>query len=190
MSSSLESRFVRINSWFCLCPLFLKNLSSKLAQMACQGNLCHSFQSFNTCYTDTGLWGLYVVCEPSTVKDMMHFTQMEWSVHTCTQRSNFHEQIVLKTKTWLSCRMSLCTSVTESEVARAKNLLKTNMLLHLDGKWVPLADWAHAVLVFVSNNSFLIAAPQDPHPSVRTSADRCCVIVVGSRCMSWRQELM
>lgn len=30
--------------------------------------------------------------------------------------------------------MSLCTSVTESEVARAKNLLKTNMLLHLDGK--------------------------------------------------------
>ena len=30
--------------------------------------------------------------------------------------------------------MSLCTSVSESEVARAKNLLKTNMLLHLDGK--------------------------------------------------------
>ncbi|XP_013917072.1 PREDICTED: mitochondrial-processing peptidase subunit beta [Thamnophis sirtalis] len=33
------------------------NLSSKLAQAACHGNLCHSFQSFNTCYTDTGLWG-------------------------------------------------------------------------------------------------------------------------------------
>lgn len=30
-------------------------------------------------------------------------------------------------------RMSLCTSVTDGEVARAKNLLKTNMLLHLDG---------------------------------------------------------
>lgn len=30
-------------------------------------------------------------------------------------------------------RMRLCTSVTESEVARAKNLLKTNMLLQLDG---------------------------------------------------------
>lgn len=30
--------------------------------------------------------------------------------------------------------MTLCTSVTEGEVARAKNLLKTNMLLHLDGK--------------------------------------------------------
>lgn len=57
----------------------LQNLSSKLAQMSCQGNLCHSFQSFNTCYTDTGLWGLYMVCEPGTVRDMMHFTQMEWS---------------------------------------------------------------------------------------------------------------
>lgn len=31
-------------------------------------------------------------------------------------------------------RMRLCTNVTESEVARAKNLLKTNMLLQLDGK--------------------------------------------------------
>lgn len=63
----------------------VQNLSSKLAQIACQGNMCHSFQSFNTCYTDTGLWGLYVVCEPSTIKDMMHFTQMEWSVQTCAQ---------------------------------------------------------------------------------------------------------
>ncbi|CAJ0960996.1 unnamed protein product [Ranitomeya imitator] len=31
-------------------------------------------------------------------------------------------------------QIRLCTSVTESEVARAKNLLKTNMLLQLDGK--------------------------------------------------------
>lgn len=34
----------------------------------------------------------------------------------------------------LVLRMALCTSVTENEVARAKNLLKTNMLLHLDGR--------------------------------------------------------
>ncbi|KAG7215841.1 hypothetical protein INR49_021813, partial [Caranx melampygus] len=98
------------------------NLSSKLAQMACQGNLCHSFQSFNTCYTDTGLWGLYMVCEPGTVNDMMHFTQMEW--------------------------MSLCTSVTESEVARAKNLLKTNMLLHLDGSTPICEDIGRQMLCY------------------------------------------
>uniref|UniRef100_A0A8C4IRW5 Mitochondrial-processing peptidase subunit beta n=1 Tax=Dicentrarchus labrax TaxID=13489 RepID=A0A8C4IRW5_DICLA len=98
------------------------NLSSKLAQMACQGNLCHSFQSFNTCYTDTGLWGLYMVCEPGTINDMMHFTQMEW--------------------------MSLCTSVTETEVARAKNLLKTNMLLHLDGSTPICEDIGRQMLCY------------------------------------------
>ena len=31
------------------------------------------------------------------------------------------------------CRMRLCTFVTDFEVQRAKNLLKTNMLLMLDG---------------------------------------------------------
>ncbi|KAF7228897.1 mitochondrial-processing peptidase subunit beta [Nothobranchius furzeri] len=98
------------------------NLSSKLAQMACQGNLCHSFQSFNTCYTDTGLWGLYMVCEPGTISDMMHFTQREW--------------------------MSLCTSVTEAEVARAKNLLKTNMLLHLDGSTPICEDIGRQMLCY------------------------------------------
>lgn len=31
--------------------------------------------------------------------------------------------------------MRLCTDVTEAEVDRAKNLLKTNMLLQLDGRF-------------------------------------------------------
>lgn len=56
----------------------LQNLSSKLAQLTCHGNLCHSFQSFNTSYTDTGLWGIYMVCEPATVADMLHVVQKEW----------------------------------------------------------------------------------------------------------------
>lgn len=81
----------------------LQNLSSKLAQMACQGNLCHSFQSFNTCYTDTGLWGLYVVCEPSTVKDMMHFTQMEWSVHRGMQSSPIYADCFKTKNHWSVC---------------------------------------------------------------------------------------
>ena len=36
-------------------------------------------------------------------------------------------------------RMRLCSSVTEFEVTRAKNLLKTNMLLQLDGS-TPIAE--------------------------------------------------
>uniref|UniRef100_A0ABI7XWF9 Mitochondrial-processing peptidase subunit beta n=1 Tax=Felis catus TaxID=9685 RepID=A0ABI7XWF9_FELCA len=98
------------------------NLSSKLAQLTCHGNLCHSFQSFNTSYTDTGLWGIYMVCEPATIADMLHVVQKEW--------------------------MRLCTSVTESEVARAKNLLKTNMLLQLDGSTPICEDIGRQMLCY------------------------------------------
>merc|ERR1719394_128155 len=59
------------------------NNSSRLAQYCAELGIAHSFQSFNTCYKDTGLWGIYLV--------------------------------------------------TDFEVNRAKNLLKTNMLLQLDG---------------------------------------------------------
>ncbi|PWA14702.1 hypothetical protein CCH79_00014361 [Gambusia affinis] len=44
--------------------------------------------------------------------------------------------------------MSLCTSVTESEVARAKNLLKTNMLLHLDGSTPICEDIGRQMLCY------------------------------------------
>lgn len=71
--------------------------------------LCHSYQSFNTCYKDTGLWGIYVVCEPSTCEDIVSNSLNEF--------------------------MRLCNNVTDAEVDRAKNLLHTNMLLQLDGKF-------------------------------------------------------
>ncbi|PNF21225.1 Mitochondrial-processing peptidase subunit beta [Cryptotermes secundus] len=83
------------------------NNASRLATAATESNLAHSFQSFNTCYTDTGLWGIYFVCDPLKCEDMLYNVQSEW--------------------------MRLCTSVTESEVERARNLLKTSMLLQLDG---------------------------------------------------------
>ena len=34
--------------------------------------------------------------------------------------------------------MRLCTSVTEAEVTRAKNMLKTNMLLQFDGNLIEM----------------------------------------------------
>lgn len=39
------------------------NNANRLARFADSLNLCHSFQSFNTCYKDTGLWGAYFVCD-------------------------------------------------------------------------------------------------------------------------------
>jgi len=83
------------------------NVGSRLAQLSGQHNLCHSFQAFNTCYADTGLWGVYFVTDRLKIDDFMMALQDEW--------------------------IKLCTQVTESEVTRAKNLLRTNMLLQLDG---------------------------------------------------------
>ncbi|XP_075992933.1 ubiquinol-cytochrome c reductase core protein 1 [Anticarsia gemmatalis] len=98
------------------------NNASYLARAASAGNLCHSFQSFNTCYKDTGLWGIYFVAEGLQLDDMVHNIQGEW--------------------------MKLCTSVTEGEVERAKNLLKTNMLLQLDGTTPVCEDIGRQMLCY------------------------------------------
>ncbi|CAG4983834.1 unnamed protein product [Colias eurytheme] len=98
------------------------NNASFLAQASSIENLCHSFQSFNTCYKDTGLWGIYFVSEPLKIEDMLYNIQSEW--------------------------MKLCTSVTEGEVDRAKNLLKTNMLLQLDGTTPVCEDIGRQILCY------------------------------------------
>ncbi|KAK8398881.1 hypothetical protein O3P69_004166 [Scylla paramamosain] len=96
--------------------------ASNLAQAAVIGNLCHSFQSFNTCYKDTGLWGMYFVCEPLKIDDFMYNLQSEW--------------------------MRLCTNVTEFEVERAKNILRTNLLLQLDGTTPVCEDIGRQMLCY------------------------------------------
>lgn len=98
------------------------NNASYLARAASIENLCHSFQSFNTCYKDTGLWGIYFVSEPLQIEDMVYNIHTEW--------------------------MKLCTSVTEAEVDRAKNLLKTNMLLQLDGTTPICEDIGRQILCY------------------------------------------
>ncbi|KQK79666.1 hypothetical protein AAES_101655 [Amazona aestiva] len=84
-----------------------KNQSSRLAALAVEHNLCHSFQTFNTSYSDTGLFGFHFVSDPLSIDDMMFCAQGEW--------------------------MRLCTSTTESEVERAKNYLRNAMVAQLDG---------------------------------------------------------
>jgi len=69
--------------------------------------IAHNYMTFNTCYTDTGLWGVYSVCEPHTVQQMVSAVQSEWR--------------------------RLCTDVTEEELRRAKDVFKTNFLLQFDG---------------------------------------------------------
>ncbi|XP_076752145.1 ubiquinol-cytochrome c reductase core protein 1 [Xylocopa sonorina] len=98
------------------------NNISYLAEASASDGLCHSYQSFNTCYKDTGLWGVYFVCDPMMIEDFVYNIQREW--------------------------MRCCTSITEKEVARAKNILKTNMLLQLDGTTAICEDIGRQILCY------------------------------------------
>ncbi|PWN23797.1 putative MAS1-mitochondrial processing peptidase beta chain precursor [Microstroma glucosiphilum] len=83
-------------------------LSSRLSHIVSSNNLANSFMHFSTSYSDTGLWGVYMVSENfSQLDDLVHFTLREWQ------------------------RMS--TAPTEGEVERAKSQLKASLLLGLDG---------------------------------------------------------
>uniref|UniRef100_A0A3Q4N7L8 Ubiquinol-cytochrome c reductase core protein 1 n=1 Tax=Neolamprologus brichardi TaxID=32507 RepID=A0A3Q4N7L8_NEOBR len=90
-----------------------KHLSSRLARLAVEDNLCHSFQAFHSSYSDTGLLGIYFVADKNNIDDMMHWSQNAW--------------------------MNLCTTVTESDVARGRNALKASLVGQLNGT-TPICD--------------------------------------------------
>lgn len=82
--------------------------SSRLSHIVSSNNLANSFLSFSTSYSDTGLWGIYLVSENLiNLDDLAHFTLKEWT------------------------RLSI--GPTEVEVERAKSQLKASLLLSLDG---------------------------------------------------------
>lgn len=83
-----------------------RNAGSKLAVDISQHDLAHSFMTFNTCYKDTGLFGVYIVAPDNKLDDVMWYT--------------------------LDNLVRLCHNVTDQEVDRAKTQLKANMLMQLD----------------------------------------------------------
>eukprot|EP01039_Chlorochromonas_danica_P007449 gene7449-8236_t len=83
-----------------------RNAGSKLAVDVAENDLAHSFMTFNTCYKDTGLFGIYLTAPDNKLDDAMWYT--------------------------LSNLVRLTHNVTEDEVQRAKTQLKANMLIQLD----------------------------------------------------------
>ncbi|KAM7194483.1 mitochondrial-processing peptidase subunit beta [Rhypophila sp. PSN 637] len=82
--------------------------SGKLSSYVHEHDLATSFMSFSTSYSDTGLWGIYLVTDKlDQIDDLVHFSLREWS--------------------------RLSGNVGEAEVERAKAQLKASMLLSLDG---------------------------------------------------------
>ena len=98
------------------------NSFSYLSSVSLENNLCNSFQSFNTCYKDTGLWGIYFISEKTKVNDFLRHIIEQWHI--------------------------LCTSVTSEELERARNLLKTNMMLQLDGSTQICEDIGRQMLCY------------------------------------------
>jgi len=83
-----------------------RNGASRLAQDISEHECAHSFMTFNTCYKDTGLFGVYLTAPDNKLDDAMWYT--------------------------LDNLVRLCHNVTDEEVDRAKTQLKANMLMNLD----------------------------------------------------------
>ena len=45
-------------------------MSSALCQSVANKGLAHSVMPFNTCYIDTGLFGLYAIAEPQHIEEL------------------------------------------------------------------------------------------------------------------------
>ncbi|KAK4503375.1 hypothetical protein PRZ48_004290 [Zasmidium cellare] len=96
-------------------------LGSKLSTFIHDHKLANSFMSFSTSYSDTGLWGIYLVTEAFTrIDDLVHFALREWS------------------------RLSF--GVTEAETERAKQQLKASILLSLDGTTAVAEDIGRQII--------------------------------------------
>ncbi|KAJ5627695.1 Peptidase M16core [Penicillium lividum] len=96
-------------------------LGSKLSSHVSHYGLANSFMSFSTSYSDTGLWGIYLVSENLTqLDDLIHFTLREWS--------------------------RLCSQVSPAEVERAKAQLKASILLSLDGTTAVAEDIGRQII--------------------------------------------
>ncbi|POS84608.1 mitochondrial processing peptidase beta subunit [Erysiphe pulchra] len=97
------------------------HLGSSLSSFVHKHELANSFMSFSTSYSDTGLWGIYLVTDKLTrIDDLVHFTLREWS--------------------------RLCYEVTEAEVERAKAQLKASILLSLDGTTAAAEDIGRQII--------------------------------------------
>jgi processing peptidase subunit beta len=82
------------------------NGSSKLTQEIAEHKLAHSYRTINTCYKDTGLFGIYLVCPDNKIEDCMWFT--------------------------LDNLVRCCHTVSDQEINRAKVQLKANLLMNVD----------------------------------------------------------
>jgi len=99
-----------------------KNAASKMCQEVAEHELAHSITTFNTCYKDTGLFGVYAVAPDNKLDDLM------WYV--------------------MSNLVRLVHSPSDEEIERAKINLKATMLMGLDGNSNVAEDIGRQLLTY------------------------------------------
>jgi mitochondrial-processing peptidase subunit beta len=99
-----------------------RNMASRLARQVSEQDLAHSFTTFNTCYKDSGLFGVYFVAEDNKLDDAT------WNV--------MHELV------------RLCHDVSDEELRRAKTQLKASMLMQVDSNSAICEDIGRQMLTY------------------------------------------
>lgn len=97
-------------------------VTSQLCHDVAANNLANSISTFNTCYKDTGLFGLYAIAERETVGDLM----------TCVTNN----------------LAKLVDTIQEEDVERGKIALKATMLMGLDGNTNVCEDIGRQLLTY------------------------------------------
>ncbi|KAL8546049.1 hypothetical protein ACS0TY_005961 [Phlomoides rotata] len=101
-----------------------KHMGSELAQRVGINEIAENMMAFNTNYKDTGLFGVYAVAKPDCLDDLAYAIMYELT--------------------------KLCYRVSEADVIRARNQLKSSLLLHIDGTSPVAEDIGRQVCFSVS----------------------------------------
>ncbi|KAL7539538.1 hypothetical protein ACHAWF_006439 [Thalassiosira exigua] len=99
-----------------------KTVTSQLCYDVAANNLANSISTFNTCYNDTGLFGLYAITERENVGDLI--TSVTGNL------------------------AQLIDTITDEDVERGKISLKATMLMGLDGNTNVCEDIGRQILTY------------------------------------------
>ncbi|XP_048229812.1 probable mitochondrial-processing peptidase subunit beta, mitochondrial isoform X1 [Ricinus communis] len=99
-----------------------KHMGSELAQRVGINEIAENMMAFNTNYKDTGLFGVYAVAKPDCVDDLA------WAIMYETTKLSYR--------------------VSEADVTRARNQLKSSLLLHIDGTSPVAEDIGRQLLTY------------------------------------------
>ncbi|MBA0857245.1 hypothetical protein Goshw_009413 [Gossypium schwendimanii] len=99
-----------------------KHMGSDLAQRVGINEIAESMMAFNTNYKDTGLFGVYAVAKPDCLDDLAYAIMYETT--------------------------KLAYRVSEADVIRARNQLKSSLMLHIDGTSPVAEDIGRQLLTY------------------------------------------